>query len=198
MRYFIHFLLFLFLATAVGCQTVNEPPGNEAAPPTNQIKKTERVPQTAPEPERDQTPDAISRRLENIASRVPQVNDATAIVFGRYAVVGIDVNAALDRSKVGTIKYSVAEALKDDPMGANTLVTSDPDIVQRIREMNEDIKQGHTIRGFVEELADIVGRIIPQSPTEVEKREEPPSKIKQEEQNQTKNPKLPRKNLYQE
>lgn len=198
MRYYIHFLLFLFLTSAVGCQTANEPQTNEAAPPTDQIKRTERVPQTVPEPKRDQTPDAISRRLENIASRVPQVNDATAIVFGKYAIVGIDVNAALDRSKVGTIKYSVAEALKDDPMGANTLVTSDPDIVQRIREMNEDIKQGHGLRGFVEELADIVGRLIPQSPTEVEKREEPPTKIKQEEQNQNKNPKPSRRNLYEE
>lgn len=108
--------------------------------------------------------------MASIAIRVPQVNDATAVVFGKYAIVGIDVDATLDRSRVGTIKYSVAEALKEDPQGANALVTSDPDIMQRLREINEDIKRGRPIKGFAEELSDIVGRIIPQVPRGVQKK----------------------------
>lgn len=54
----------------------------------------------------------IARRLAKIAENVPDVNDATAVVLGNYAVVGIDVDKKLDRSKVESIKYSVAESLK--------------------------------------------------------------------------------------
>lgn len=181
----------------VGCQAVNKPPANEAAPPNKQIKQSVRVPQTVPEPKRDQSPEAIAHRLATLAVKVPQVKDATAIVFGKYAIVGLDLDAHLDRSRIGTIKYSVAEALKEDPQGANALVTSDPDIVQRIREMNEDIKRGHPIKGFAEELADIASRIIPQVPKAIPKREEPPTKENQQKMNQTNNPKEPRKDLYQ-
>lgn len=57
----------------------------------------------------------ISKRLVSLATSIPNVNDATAVVLGRYAIVGIDVNSKLDRSQVGSIKYSVAESLKKDP-----------------------------------------------------------------------------------
>lgn len=191
-------LVILVLFITIGCQGDNKPPANEAAPPNKEIKKTERVKQTAPDPKRDQDANEVAHRLAKLAIREPQVNDATVIVFGNYAIVGIDVEATLDRSRVGTIKYSVAEALKDDPMGKNALVTSDPDLVQRLREINEDLQKGRPIKGFAEELSDIVARIIPQAPKEVPKREEPPTKENQEDINQTKDPKSPRNDLYKE
>ncbi len=161
------FILIIFL---VGCQVVpNKTNNNASKQETNQNKE---VPQSVPEPKRDKSADSVANRLTDLAVRVPQVNDATAIVFGKYAIVGIDVDATLDRSRVGTIKYSVAEALKEDPLGATALVTSDPDIVQRLREINEDLKKGHLVKGFTEELSDIVGRIMPIAPKSVEMKEE--------------------------
>ena len=106
---------------------------------------------------------------------------------GKWAVVGIDVNAHLDRPEVGVIKYSVAEALKEDPQGANAIVTADPDIVQRLREMNADIRQGRPIAGIAEELADIVGRLIPQLPRDVKQREEAPSRENEQRINKSDN-----------
>ena len=69
----------------------------------------------------------ISKRLVELATSIPNVNDATAVVIGRYAIVGIDVNSKLERSQVGSIKYSVAESLKKDPYGANAIVVADAD-----------------------------------------------------------------------
>jgi YhcN/YlaJ family sporulation lipoprotein len=159
------------------CNNPNQPPANQAAPqPDKKAPRTQRVQQTAPTPRYNQSPQAKAERLVQIASRVKNVKDATAVVIGRWAVVGIDVNAHLDRPEVGVIKYTVAEALKEDPQGATALVTADPDIVQRLREMNADIRRGRPITGLVQELADIVGRIIPQAPQDVEKKEEPPTK----------------------
>lgn len=194
----ISIILIAILLITIGCQATNRPPGNEAAPPNKKISKTERVPQTAPVPERDTDPQKRAERLANLAVRVPQVNDATVIVFGKYAIVGIDVDATLDRSRVGTIKYSVAESLKDDPLGANALVTADPDLVQRLREIYADIKLGHPIKGFTEELSDIVARIIPQAPKAIPEKEDPPTEENQQKLNQTNDPKKSRKNLYQE
>jgi YhcN/YlaJ family sporulation lipoprotein len=159
------------------CMSANKPPANQAAPQPNQpVPQTQRVKQTEPQPQYNQSAQATAQRLVQIASRVRNVNDATAVVIGKWAVVGIDVKAQLDRPEVGVIKYTVAEVLKEDPQGANAIVTADPDIVQRLREMNADIRRGRPIAGFAEELADIVGRLMPQLPRDVKQREEAPSR----------------------
>ena len=61
---------------------------------------------------------------------------------------------------MGTIKYSVAESLKNDPHGARAIVVADPDMNARLREIGEDIRKGEPIEGVMNELADIAGRLI--------------------------------------
>lgn len=104
--------------------------------------------------------------LAQLAGKVPDVNGATAIVIGDFAVVGIDVNKDLERSEVGSIKYSVNEALMHDPNGARALVVADPDLRARIAEVAEDFRNGAPIQGIMNELADITGRIIPTTPAD--------------------------------
>nr|WP_231510864.1 YhcN/YlaJ family sporulation lipoprotein [Bacillus sp. UNC438CL73TsuS30] len=106
----------------------------------------------------------ISKRLVELATSIPNVNDATAVVIGRYAIVGIDVNSKLERSQVGTIKYSVAESLKKDPYGAKSIVVADADTTARLREISTDINKGRPIQGIMEELADVAGRLMPEVP----------------------------------
>ncbi|MFE8695330.1 YhcN/YlaJ family sporulation lipoprotein [Cytobacillus sp. FJAT-53684] len=109
----------------------------------------------------------ISKHLVELASSIPNVNDATAIVLGKYAIVGIDVNKNLERSEVGTIKYSVAESLKNDPNGARAVIIADPDLNARLREISEDIQAGRPIQGIMNELADISGRLMPEIPADI-------------------------------
>lgn len=174
----------------LGCQPANKPPANEAAPPpeVNQ-DRPQAVKQTAPERRENRSAQERADYLADLATEVPNVKGATAVVAGRYTIVGIDVDQTLDRSRVGTLKYAVAQAIKEDPHGANALVTADTDVVQRLREMNEDIRQGRPVQGFMEELADIAGRIAPQPSREVEQEEQRPTETEQERQNQTPNPK---------
>jgi YhcN/YlaJ family sporulation lipoprotein len=106
----------------------------------------------------------ISKRLVHLATSIPNVEDATAVVLGRYAVVGIDVNPKLGRTQVGSIKYSVAESLKKDPYGANAVVVADADTTERLKEISTEIKKGRPIRGVMEELADVTGRLMPEIP----------------------------------
>ncbi|WP_286885119.1 YhcN/YlaJ family sporulation lipoprotein [Aneurinibacillus sp. UBA3580] len=139
-------------------------PNTPAKPEAQGKTEVQRVKQTAPESVQPQNAQATADRLARLAAEVPHVRGATAVVFGKVAIVGINVDAKLDRARVGTIKYSVAEAMRKDPQGARALVTADPDIVQRLREMNEDIRRGRPVAGFAEELADIAGRLVPQAP----------------------------------
>jgi YhcN/YlaJ family sporulation lipoprotein len=109
----------------------------------------------------------IAQHLVDLTTSVPDVNDATAVVLGNYAVVGLDVNAKLERDRVESIKYSVSEAMKDDPYGANAVVVADPDVVERLRQMGKEIKDGRPVLGIMDELAQIVGRLMPDVPSEI-------------------------------
>lgn len=109
----------------------------------------------------------ISKRLVDLATSIPNVSDATAVVLGRYAIVGIDVNSKIDRSQVGSIKYSVAESLRKDPYGAKAIVVADVDTNQRLREIQAEIKKGRPLQGIMQELADVAGRLIPEVPGDI-------------------------------
>lgn len=114
-----------------------------------------------------QTDVSLQSHLESLVNRVPGVESAHCVVMGKTAVVGINVPSKLDRAEVGNIKYTVAEALRKDPRGANAIVTADIDLSTRIEEIGKHIRQGHPISGFATELADIVGRIVPQLPKDI-------------------------------
>ena len=83
------------------------------------------------------------------------------------SIVGIDVDERMERAEVGTVKYAVAEAFRKDPYGVDALVTADMDLRQRLREIRADIQGGRPIAGFAEEMADIVGRLVPQIPRNI-------------------------------
>ncbi|MCD9024457.1 YhcN/YlaJ family sporulation lipoprotein [Cohnella sp. NL03-T5] len=112
-------------------------------------------------------PKQVAAHLESLARGIKGVKGANCVVFGKYAIVGIDVDEKMERSRVGTIKYSVAEAFRKDPYGVNAVVTADIDLAQRIREIRADVKHGRPLAGFAEELSDIVGRVIPQIPRNI-------------------------------
>ncbi|MCM3572922.1 YhcN/YlaJ family sporulation lipoprotein [Mesobacillus subterraneus] len=109
----------------------------------------------------------ISRHLVSLTTHIPNVDDAAAVVVGRYAIVGIDVKDRMERSEVDTVKYTVAEALKKDPHGARAVVVADPDITARLREISEDIQNGQPIQGIMNELSDITGRVMPEVPADM-------------------------------
>lgn len=154
-------LLLLTLAvSAVGCGTQQSAP----TPAGDRVK----VQQTNEANKKNiDNPKKVAAHLENLARSVVGVEDANCVVFNHYAIVGIDVDAQMDRSKVGTLKYAVAEAFRKDPYGINAVVTADMDLAQRLREIRVDINNGHPVAGFTEELGDIVGRLIPQIPRNI-------------------------------
>jgi YhcN/YlaJ family sporulation lipoprotein len=154
-------LLLLTLALgSAGCGTKQSAP----APSVNGLKaQSTKVISN----EKITNPGKVAAHLESLARRVKGVNGATCVVFGNYAIVGIDVDAKLDRSRVGTIKYTVAEAFRKDPYGINAVVTADIDMAQRLREIRAAIQHGRPLAGFANELSNMIGRIVPQIPRNI-------------------------------
>lgn len=114
----------------------------------------------------------VAAHLEQLAEGIDGVSHARCVIFGNKAVVGIDVDPRLDRSRVGTIKYSVAEAFHKDPLGIDALITADIDINQRLSDLGAAIQAGKPISGFAEEMADIIGRLMPQIPEDINEPEQ--------------------------
>lgn len=112
-------------------------------------------------------------RLERLAESVQGVNEATCVVLGKVAIIGIDVDGNLDRGKVGSVKYAVAEALAKDPAGVRTAVTADLDIRSRLKGIRDRVEQGRPIRGLAEQFAELVGRVMPQLPRDTAPKAEP-------------------------
>lgn len=170
-------MLLLLALTLGACGQMNEP-NSDGGQPSVQNTRTEINRQY-------NTPNADESRadyLAELASSIPHVKDATAVVAGDYAIIGIDVDKDMDRSKVGTIKYSVAESIKHDPKGAGAVVVADPDINARLKEIRDDMSAGRPIEGIINELADITGRLMPELPPRENNKnpQQAPQKQKQE------------------
>ncbi|QHW30400.1 YhcN/YlaJ family sporulation lipoprotein [Paenibacillus rhizovicinus] len=159
----------LLCMLAAGCNTVAR---NETSPSPQNDQRI-RAQQSAPQKKQISSPKQVAAHLENLARHVPGVKGAHCVVFKNTAVVGIDVAGNLDRSRVGTVKYAVAEAFHKDPYGIDAIVTADIDISSRLNELGADIRRGRPIAGFGEEMADIIGRIVPQIPRDVKPIAEP-------------------------
>ncbi|MGO4545772.1 YhcN/YlaJ family sporulation lipoprotein [Paenibacillus sp. 2TAB23] len=152
---------------ATGCSTVAR---NETSPSPRNNGHVQ-AQQTEPRKKEIKNSEQVAAHLEQLAKGIDGVTNAHCVVFGNTAIVGIDVDAKMERSRVGTIKYSVAEAFRKDPYGIDALVTADMDLSQRINEIGADFKRGRPIAGFAEEMADIMGRLIPQLPRDIMQQE---------------------------
>lgn len=161
MKRMIKSILCIVIILLIGCQQTAEraPTHNKNEPIVNKMSS------------RDMTNNntTIADHLANIAAKVPHVEQATALIAGPFAVVGIDVDKNLDRQTVGVVKYSVAEALHEDPYGKTAVVIADGDIGQRLKNMQTEIADGRPIQGVVDELAAIVARYMPSMPVEEDK-----------------------------
>ncbi|UJF36298.1 YhcN/YlaJ family sporulation lipoprotein [Paenibacillus hexagrammi] len=177
-------LILLLLFLAAGCSQAPKQGNSSANANQNQVK----VQQIAPQKLEIKNSKEVADRLEHIATSIPQVESAHCVVFGNTAVVGINLKKDMDRSRVGTVKYSVAEALRKDPYGVNAIVTADMDLDQRLRNIRQNIRDGKPVTGFAEQMADIMGRIMPQLPRDI--RENIPDNPRPTDANQVGNPNL--------
>ncbi|WNF35596.1 YhcN/YlaJ family sporulation lipoprotein [Bacillaceae bacterium IKA-2] len=165
----LHICIYtLIFSLFLGCQVNTVEEGDQKQQSLRIAEQAE-----GPRSNENKSGQEIAEHLVHLAERVPEVQSATALVLGDLVAIAIDVNAQLDRSDVGVVKFEVAEALKDDPHGAYAFVSADPDFRTRLQEMRQEIQAGHPVIGIMDELAAIVGRLIPIVPGQEHEKAEP-------------------------
>ncbi|HLR01924.1 MAG TPA: YhcN/YlaJ family sporulation lipoprotein [Virgibacillus sp.] len=164
------FILILTIIFIAACQAKDSP---NTLPAENENNQVTDIKNSSSGTKENLSNSEVASHLATVAERVPDVNSAAAVIAGPYAVVGIDIDEKLDSSRAGSIKYSVTESLHHDPYGKTAVVVADADITERLRTMGNKIKQGHPVSGVVDELAEIVGRYMPEVPVKENESKEP-------------------------
>lgn len=148
-------LLLSFLAAGSACSQFNNTDQTTYNGPVHEVRQNLN-PSTQPNSSQE-----VARHLVALSKQNNDVRDATAIVIGNQALVGLDLDKDIDPDRVGTIKHTVSRSLQKDPHGANAVVTADPDIVQRIKNLGSSIQKGKPISGIRDELTSLIERIVP-------------------------------------
>ncbi len=143
------FALFLCTCAAAGCTAARKPapsPTETAPAPTDNTNMTTTDKQKA-------------ERITQKATQVKGVRKAVAVVSDKSAFIGLDLES-VEGEADKSVKDEVAKQVKAAESSLETVnVTSDPDLVTRLRNIADGIDEGKPVTTFSEELAEI-GRKI--------------------------------------
>lgn len=107
----------------------------------------------------------LSQRATQIAkdiNSIDGVEKATVIITGETALIGLNLTNNLNDEQISNIKKSAENKAKTSNNGIkNAAVTASPEIVQRITNLANDIKEGKPISGLADELGNLIKRVTP-------------------------------------
>jgi len=104
----------------------------------------------------------MADRVAREARKVSGVKEATVVISGRTAYIGLNLDPNVEKTRTTTIKKDVADRVKTaEPSLTSVNVTSDPDLVARLKRIADGIKRGKPVSSFSSELAEIGRRITP-------------------------------------
>lgn len=144
----------LILLFSVGCSAQKKPFLSNGNPPAP----------TAPAPSRPLPNDPnqssrVAERLAGEALKVQGVDSASVVVTGSTAMVGVNLKPGADAAAV---KSEVARVVKGaDNRVKNALVSTDPELNQRLVRISKGIAEGRPISGFSNEISELLKRLSP-------------------------------------
>ena len=169
----ISVLAFTFVATACQTKTPQKPNvGNERienrlAGDQNRIRNKNRLNNQTGNNNmiRNNRDNTASNRAEKIAKKVSSLNDvnnATVVISGNTALVGVNMKNNLEGKMTNDLKNKVEKTVRNtDTNIKNVSVTADADLYKRLSNMARDVRTGKPISGFAKEIQEILRRITP-------------------------------------
>ena len=102
--------------------------------------------------------DKIAKKVSNLN----EVNNATVVISGNTALVGINMKNNLEGKMTNNLKNKVEKIVRDtDNNIKNVSVTADADLYKRLSNMARDVRTGKPVSGFAKEIQEILRRITP-------------------------------------
>lgn len=147
----------LVLLASLGC-TAQRKPNPSPQGGVNPPGPTAPAP-TAPLPTNPTAANRLAQGLAGEALKVQGVDKATVVLTGSTALVGVNLKPGADAN---TVKNEVAGVVqKADNRIKNVLVSTDPELNQRIVRISKGVAEGRPISGFAKEIDELIKRLSP-------------------------------------
>ncbi|PKM78019.1 MAG: hypothetical protein CVU90_04710 [Firmicutes bacterium HGW-Firmicutes-15] len=101
------------------------------------------------------TPKEVANGIETEAQKVEGVNKATALVSDKNIYIGLDLKENIDKQKSTAIEKSVLDRMMYLEPNYAMGVTSDMDLVRKIRYVAQNFAQGNPLSSFQNEIMEI-------------------------------------------
>jgi len=153
-------VIAVLTAGMAGCGT----PAKKPMTPKNMSSQSQQGynTQKTPTPNQERV---LADRFSRIATQVDGVKSATTVVQrmanGKYTVmVGLEMKNGV--TKPEKIKKEVADRIKmTDRQVSKVLVTSDPKLVQRLKDIANGVIKGRPVSSFADQINELAKRIAP-------------------------------------
>jgi len=101
------------------------------------------------------TPKEVATRVETEAAKVEEVNQATALVSDKNIYIGLELKEKLDKQKSTTIERSALDRMIYLEPNYAIGVTSEMDLVNKIKDVAQGFSLGHPLSSFQNEIIEI-------------------------------------------
>lgn len=163
-------LVFILSGSVLGCGTGTKKP--LTTPKNNLQKGTSSTPKstTTAQPNMERV---LADRVATIAKQVGGVKSATVVVSrstgtsmttgtGYTAMVGIELSSNTKGSTAEMVKKQVGSRVKSkEKQITKVLVTTDPNMITRLKDIAAGVIKGRPISGFAKEIDELARRITP-------------------------------------
>lgn len=109
--------------------------------------------------------------IERAVEQMTGVRDATVVVSGNTAYVGLDTSGSMNGQNIsygsttGTsaLKQACARRVKaSNPQIQTVYVSTDPNFINRLRRVGDGVNSGNPVTSFRKDLSDLVRGLIPE------------------------------------
>jgi len=165
-------LILSFLFAISGCATSKKPAPKPAPParmtPAPQTPTPSDMTPSTPAPNRKPVTPAHTQasKLAQAAEEVEGVKAATVVVTGSTVMIGLETEPGIEDKQTKEIKNQVISEVKKADNSIKTVsITTDPNLITRLKKIAQGIKDGKPISSFTDELAEITRRMTPKTKT---------------------------------
>ena len=170
MKRFVALLVIItsiLVLTLSGCSISRKPAPKPSQPQQDRNIQTplpRRDPGVDIAPRENKREQTLASKLARTAESVDGVKAATVVVSGSTAFVGLEVESDVDKSEVDKVKADTVEVVKRTDSSIKAVnVTTDPNLITRLKKIAQGIEKGKPVSSFAEELEELARRISPKS-----------------------------------
>ncbi|NLZ51618.1 MAG: YhcN/YlaJ family sporulation lipoprotein [Thermoanaerobacteraceae bacterium] len=161
-------IVLSFSLALSGCSASKKPAPKSTPPAKMTPTPAKDINPATPTPNRKPATPAHTQasKLSQAAEEVEGVKAATVVVTGTTVMIGLETEPGIEDKQTEKIKTKVTEQVKKADNSIKTVsITTDPNLITRLKKIAQGIKDGKPISSFTDELAEITRRLTPKTKT---------------------------------